>query len=189
MTGYARCGSIRERSDANGVRGMGNRPVDRLIGELEMSFGAAAAREEEAAATDLAVSLMQDRTLIEAALRAGPLTLTNAGGSLPVRALGPDFVLAGEGTSVLVPSAKAVLTASPGPTPRHTDRSFVEALRVLARLRCEIELRTGDAHYVGRITLAGRDHVVMEGRTGRVMAGLGAVDFVRLISRDSADDL
>jgi hypothetical protein len=161
-------------------------PVDRLIASLDASFDASVAREEDEAATDLAFSLRQGRSLREAA-RGQPLALwTGGGGRVPVTAVGRDYVRAG---SLLARPEKVVLVCEGAAPPHLREDALLEVLRRWARRGLEVEVAGSEGVLVGRLTCAAPDHLEIAGRDVRWLVGTGGVKWVRCAREDSEDDL
>ena len=88
----------------------------RLLAELGARFDAVVAREEDEAANDLALSLDQDRSLVEVLTRSREPVATPASGvRWPVRRVGPDHVEVDRGgRTALVRLDAAVLEVEDG---------------------------------------------------------------------------
>jgi hypothetical protein len=138
--------------------------LNKLLDRLESSFDAGVARAEDEAASDLALSLLQDASLTDALQRDGALIVHLAEGSTaPVVRVGADYVAcARAGGEVVVPLARAIVSGSPeGEPPLATERSLVSALRELVRRGAPVEVRTAVGTIRGRLAVATADHVVI----------------------------
>ena len=157
--------------------------ADNFLAYLEASFGAAIARDEEDAASDLAFSLLQDLDLAQTLKRGGGASVRlPGGGSLPVSEVGLDYVVAGEG--VVVPSAHAVIVqVQGGVPPAPTDRGLLGLLRSAARSGLRAQVTTAEGTFTGRVAKAGRGHLVLqiEGRE-TVVLSLEALRSMRFFS-------
>jgi hypothetical protein len=163
--------------------------LDRLIASLDASFGAAIARQEEEAASDLAFSLAQDRDMLSAAARVAPLELVMQDGDFhPVTRIGSDYFGAGDPLSVLVPSHRALLQegSARGEVVTSSERMLNVLLR-WARRGSVVEVSTGHARVRGRLTRAGRDHIEVLGPRGRYIVARGEVCCVRRVLEGSTD--
>ena len=173
----------KQESGSPTANGASRGDVDPLAG-LEIIFDAAIARDEEAAADDLAVSLDQDRTLVEVLTRT-PAEVVTTQGSIHSRArmIGDDYVrIPTPSKDYLVPLYQGIyrLTAG-GCAPAREDASLLETLRRMARGRASIGVDTQDASFEGTISRARRDHLELETPRGILLIPYGAV--VRLSLR------
>lgn len=137
--------------------------LDKLLGSLESSFDAGIARAEEEAASDLALSLLQDSSLHDA-LRCGGTVEAHLEGRAPleVTQVGPDYVSCAGHTSVVVPLTRTWLSISPvGSGPSFTDLPFLALLRRMVRGGGTVEVRSRRLTYRGRLVRACSDHVVV----------------------------
>lgn len=164
--------------------------LDRLIASLDASFGAAIARQEEEAASDLAFSLAQDRDMRSAAARLAPLQLVmQDGDSHPVTRIGSDYFGAGDPLSVLVPSHRALLRevsprgAAVGTSPERMGNILLR----WARQGHVVEVSTGHARVRGRLTRAARDHIEVLGPRGRYLVAWREVCSIRRVLEGSTD--
>jgi hypothetical protein len=160
--------------------------LERLIAALDASFDASLARCEDEAASDLAFSFLQGRSLIDA-VREDPVEVWLAGGTrLPVAAVGRDFVSAG---GVLVPLRRAVLRSASGhgAAPIRPD-SLLEVLRTWARSGVQVEVSTAARLVAGRLGCAAADHVEVHASTARWIVGMDAVDWIRCVRGGPGDD-
>lgn len=150
--------------------------LDRYIASLDAAFDAAVAREEHEAASDLAFSLVQDRALRDRVARSNDAALVLAGGrSEPVTAVGEDYVAAGDPVRVVVPLTRAVVVrrAPRRPLPRTGAGTMLELLRSWARAGAVVTVEAERGSWTGRLTAAGRDHVVVADRAGETAIALG----------------
>ncbi len=159
-----------------------------LIESLEASFEAAVVRREDEAASDLALSLLQGRTLTDIAGREGGWDLRCPDGrTLPITLVGRDFLGAGQPPSVLVPSGRAVLArAATDHRPQSSDISLVEELRGLADFGAtvRVEAECGPLH--GILARVGPDHLVLRTGMGEHIIGLDGISLLALGPRDDA---
>jgi Protein of unknown function (DUF2642) len=153
-----------------------------LMESLEASFDAAVARREDEAASDLAISLLQGRSLTDIAGREDAWDLRCGDGRrIPVTLIGRDFIGAGTPTSVLVPAARAVLIRAEEPSrPRRSDASLIEELRGLAGLGATVRVDTQSGSFEGLLARAGPDHVLLQATAGEVLVGLEGISVVEL---------
>ena len=168
---------------------MAEAPADRVIRSLEAAFDAAEARAASEAASDLALSLVQDRSLAQALQRlAAAEVVTGSGTTLPVSVVGADFLIAGSRARVLIPLECAVVVNRPtGPAPTTTELTLLQILRTLSRRGTRLEVVGDDIAYAGRLVAAGRDHIVLDTSRGRVFIASARLQFVRLLSEDLKD--
>lgn len=168
---------------------MADRHIDRLIESLEATFDAGLARAEEEAASDLALSLLQDAELIDVLRRRGPLNaLLPDGITLPVSSIGENYLACGSSGDVLVPLATAMVAAAPsGPSPQMSGLSLLGLLRQLVRRGRHVEIWGSGVRLRGRLARACADHVVVEvprgpdGDGAEVFVGVRALERIRLL--------
>jgi hypothetical protein len=174
-------------------RELGEPGLQRTMEALEASFEAALQRLEEAAADDLAFSLRQDSRLQVALSRGGDYHLHLAGvGSPKVAVVGPDFVGAGDPLELVAPSERAVVVGM-----KDTDRPagmearlpstgacLLEILRGWARRGHRVELATAEDEFRGVLIRACPDHIALACETREVVAGMGAIRYVRRVLED-----
>lgn len=152
-----------------------------LFTALEAGYQAVLEREEDTAASDLALSLLQGRPLMQALLHAGPVALVTEAGRIPIFAVGPDHVVLEDRTRTLVPFAAGVVVApgwGRGPTER--EESFLQVMRGAVRDRREVEVATGAGRVRGRLLAAAEDHLVLGTGSEHIFAGLPAIRSVAL---------
>jgi hypothetical protein len=144
--------------------------IDNLLTVLEASFDAGVARGEDEAASDLALSLLQDARLPAALERDGAVAVLLLGGArAPVTEVGEDYVACHFGMEIVVPLAHATLVADAGrERPSVSDLSFLGKLRALVRRGAIVEVHTVRGAHRGRLGAATPDHLVI------VRAGGGA---------------
>jgi len=153
--------------------------LDNVLSTLGVAFDAAIARDEEVAASDLAISLRQDRDLRDRLLRDGPwkLVLGDARSAL-VEVVGADFVGAGP---MLVPLGRAVAVRAPeGVGARPSPATLRELLRGLARAKKAVVVSDGGREWSGCAALCGRDYLALEARGGEVLVPLHVIAWLRL---------
>jgi hypothetical protein len=160
--------------------------LDRLIASLDASFDASVARQEDEAASDLAFSLLQGRSFIEA-LRGRSLALClPEGGRAPVVALGRDYVVGG---GMVVPLLRSVLVAGSREPPSAREDSLLEVLRRWARAGREVEVSTASGTFAGTLVCAAEDHLELRSGRGQVLLGRRAVEWVRGARGGRGDEL
>jgi hypothetical protein len=159
-----------------------------LIESLEASFDAAVARREDEAASDLAISLLQGRSLTDIAGREDAWDLRCGDGRrIPVSLIGSDFIGAGSPPTVLVPATRAVLIrATEASPPRRSDASFIEELRGLAGLGAPVRVETEAGSFEGLLARAGPDHILLQTTPGEVLVGLAGISVIELTRQRDA---
>jgi hypothetical protein len=163
--------------------------LERLFASLDASFDAALAREEDEAATDLAVSLRHDLPLADVVVRGSWTMRLAEGGRAGVVIAGRDFVGGDCNGALMVPTSRAVLQAASGPTPRASDFSLLELLRVMGRQAAEVQLDHPAAPLEGRLLVAGSGYLVLDTTTGRSLIGLESIAAIRVRNVRWADVL
>lgn len=137
--------------------------VEGLIRSLGARFEAEVAREEDLAADDLALSLIQGRSLVEVASRQPSLEAVLEGeGRLQVLELGLDHVVVGPPPGAIVPLDAVVLTAGGTASCEVTQRGLIERLRDHVRPAAEVEVGLGRASIRGTLKAVGPDHLRVE---------------------------
>jgi hypothetical protein len=154
--------------------------LDKVLQALDAEFDAAVAKQEDAAATDLALSLLQDSILPER-LTSAPYFAELANGTrLRVMAVGPNYVIVGRDD--LVPLTKAVFRRSEGGAPpRRSSRDLLSVLRSWVRGGSLVEIDIQGRVLAGRLGVAGRDHVAVETTSGQLMVPLLGIDRIRRV--------
>lgn len=168
---------------------MADEQVDRFLASLEATFDASVARAEEEAATDLALSLLQDATLADVVRRAGPLEAVCLHGTVTVRSVGTNYLACDAG--ILLPLSRAIVRSVRGGTPPTiTDDPLLSVLRRAARRGARVEITTTGGTVVGRLVRACVDHVVVHesiaGRRnrsdrGEALVGVAAIESIRIV--------
>ena len=171
---------------------MARRDLRGLFQSLDAELDAAIAREEDDAASDLAFSLLQDRSIREllagrpsvAAVLADEITV-------PVSVVGRDYIGCGEPLTILVPLAHAVVVESSGHclVEVRDDDDMLSRLRSWARARVSVEVMTRQGRFVGTLLPVGRDHLALERPIGRVIVPLQALLSIRAVGGGSGDAL
>jgi hypothetical protein len=160
--------------------------LDRVFEGLSATFDAAVAREEDIAASDLAFSLAQDRTIAELLQRRAGALLLDGQTRFPVTAVGNDYLMTEDPTTV-VPLARAVVVADARGRPADVRRGgMVALLRSWARAGACVQVGTPQGVFSGRIVRASTDHLCVCGRR-EIAVALGAVRWVRVARAGSAD--
>lgn len=137
--------------------------LNELLHSLESSFDASVARAEEEAASDLALSLLQDSRLADVLGRAGRVQLHIDGRPpLTVTEVGRDYVRCERPAELLVPLERASYSVSAaGEPPASTGRPLLAVLRALVRARSCLDVRTHAGSYRGLLARACPDHIVV----------------------------
>jgi hypothetical protein len=170
--------------------GVADPGLQRTIEALEASFDAALEQSEEAAADDLAFSLLQDSRLAVALSRSSGYCLHLEGvGSVEVSTVGLDFVGAGDPMEVVAPSAGAVVIGAPegdaptvaGARPSMIRVPMLEVLRGWARRGHRAEAGTTEGTFRGALTRACPDHVALGCGSREVLVGISAIRYVRRV--------
>lgn len=158
---------------------MGGSETADWLGALEASFEAGLAREEDAAAEDLAFSLRQDVDVRQALARSrtGWTLIAPDGAPTRVDEAGADYVRAGD---LVMRSDLVTLRSASGPAPRTTERDLLELLGAACRAGAEAQVRQGGAITPGRLVRVARDHLALRHGDVETIVGLGAVEAVRL---------
>jgi hypothetical protein len=155
---------------------------------LESSFEAALAHEDELAANDLALSLLQGRSMRASAARSGSLrVLTDGSAPIPVELIGEDFFASASNGLRLWPLATAIVRSEPGPRPEPVDVRLIEVLRRGLRgglADCELTC----VHRVvrGRLTLVGPDYIAVDEARGRTFVPV--VRLTRILFPDAGPE-
>jgi hypothetical protein len=143
--------------------------LDGLFVSLEAGYEAILSREEDAAASDLALSLLQDRDLASALANSGPIGLRRDGVAIPVIALGRDYVVLGDrGRSIIPLSSCGAFETCSGNEPAGVDGRFTQVMRTFVRDRAVVRIGTPLGMIEGVAMSAGRDHVIV--RTDQKLA-------------------
>ncbi|MQB00418.1 MAG: hypothetical protein GEU78_09030 [Actinobacteria bacterium] len=159
------------------------RELDTLLGRLEASFDAQITRAENEAASDLAFSLRQDRTLRQRVERR-PCEVWMDGSWHRVAAIGPDVLVVGDPIRLLVKTSAACLRQSGGDIPGSAPE-WLALLRTLARQGADIEIISfAGARATGRLAAAASDHAWMEGAHGWAAFSWTAIEGIRLVRGD-----
>ncbi|MFN2488804.1 MAG: hypothetical protein ABR529_03510 [Actinomycetota bacterium] len=163
--------------------------LDRIVASLDASFDASIAREEDEAASDLAFSLLQDRSVVEAFRGAGPLELKlEDGASVVASEIGDDYAASGSPVDVIVPLRRAVGASAPhGRPPALVARRASDVLHAWARAGARVDIVTARGTFSGRLVRAAADHFELAMATGCVLVGADAVDAVRRVRGGSRD--
>lgn len=164
-----------------------DREAERFLTGLGARLDAAVARDEDEAATDLAFSLSQDRSLQGTVARLSePLLQGPAGDRHEVTELGCDYVGCGRPVDLAAPLSRAVVRGRPGRSLLEvTDRRFVELLRVWVRRGSQVHVEADLAVLRGSLRRAARDHLVVEAVDGSWdVVGLAAVSSIRCVRGD-----
>ena len=167
---------------------MGSSRLDRLFADLSATFEAAEEREEASAASDLAFSLDQDRTIPDTLARVGGTLQLPGGGRMCVSEVGADYVGADLPTTVLVPTSDLVIHLDGGLSPPQiTVLTLVERLRIWARRGAFVQVDTPVGQMGGRLQRVAADHLAIRSQEGATVVGWNAVSAVRLRRGTRAD--
>ena len=153
---------------------------------MEEVFTAESARLEEEAARDLALSLLQGRSLRDAILQMhDPWILLSGGRAEPVLAAAEDHLVAGRDGSFLIPSPNALVRS--GHDPRRAERdsgTFVAKLRGAVRGSSACSVEAGAAQVTGRLLAGGPDWLLLDSGSRQWVVSLKEVRVVQLLSRE-----
>jgi hypothetical protein len=160
--------------------------TDGFLSDLEASFEASLARDEDVAASDLARSFRNDESLSEVLARCDGASLELSDGTrLPVVEVGPDYVVAGANADVLVHHDRALFHPGDhdgGAT--RTESSWLSVLRGWAADGRRVQVRAHEGVFGGSLVVVGRDFLRIENSTGAVLLPHGAVTYVRSCPED-----
>lgn len=158
--------------------------IDRLIEGLEAKFEALLAKEEDAAADDLAASLDRGTGLRERLSgRDRSLSVVFPDGRRAlVTLVGPEHLGCGSPVTLIVPIGSSVTVQEAGAPPETTELTLTQALRAWAeaRRRVEVSLCEGRATYVGSLLLVAADHLILERSGTRLVVPFGRMGSIRL---------
>jgi hypothetical protein len=171
------------------VADLGEDRIDFVVRGLEAAFDAAIARDEDDAASDLAFSLTQERTLPGVLERSpGVVVVRPDGGRSRISEVGEDYVLEAPPSARLVPLSMAVLESSnDAAPPRRRDRDVTAELRRWARAGASVCVTTSAGVVAGRLLRAAPDHLTIRGRRGDHYVGRGALLAIRRMGARTAD--
>lgn len=174
---------------ASGVAGrrVSGSEVDRLVSSIEASFGAAIAREEDVAASDLALSLRQGRSLAEVLGRQGG-RVVRGGGERAISEVGRDYVVlrGGTGAEEIIPLPRlGSVRPGSGERPVVSDEPLVGRLRRWCRGGGAITVETSDGAFEGRLSVVGVDYLELQAAGGPMIVPVEKVRSVRLARGDS----
>lgn len=166
---------------------MGDAGLQPIFESLELGFEVGLARDEEEAASDLAMTLRQAQGLRELLIRR-PVLLRAADTPLAlVSRVGRDFVFC-EREGFIAPLEAAHFVFGAGtPRPESSPETLVQLLRRLARSGASVTVQTTAGEATGALAAAADDHVEIHAATGPVLVPLGRVSLVRLCRGGSAD--
>lgn len=163
-------------------RGDGVDPrLDRLFSSLEAQFGAAIERAEEDAASDLALSLRQGRSLRETLLSSGWDAITSVA-RRPVTQVALDHVRLGGGE--LMPIASGIYERTGGELPDESEQTLLQVLRDEVRRGGRVSVETPDHSFVGRACCCSSEHLVMRVQDREIIVPLGRISVIRLSLED-----
>jgi hypothetical protein len=165
--------------------GMSGRRFNGLFESLEASFEAAEGRAEREAATDLAMSLRQDRSLVQVLRQGGWVLRGPDQPPEPIAAVGIDYL---ETEHDVMPLGAAVIESGPSQPPRLRRDSLIEVLRGWARRGHSVRVSAGHRTVSGRLEAVGRDHLVVASPRGRVLVPCACVERVTRRPGSSVDE-
>lgn len=173
------------RKKPHGHSDEARRPLDDhpTLSSLELEFDAALARDEEAAADDLAMSLDQDRGLDDLLRRKATSTPSrNASGPAEVTAFGTDYVrVRGTDGEEILPAHKVVFRLEDtGEPPSNGPKFFTDVARHLARSRARISIETPSGPFEGEVSRARPDHLQLETKRGSLLVPYDAIDRLKI---------
>ena len=153
----------------------------RFLSELEASFDASLAREEEAAAGDLARSFRNDERLHSILTRTDATHLeTEDGTLLPLVEVGTDYALAGLEGDVLVRIERALFTMGVrGRRPKGTELTWLIVVRDWAAEGRKVQVRALERSIEGFLSAAARDFLTVEGTHGSMFIPHAAIRYLR----------
>lgn len=162
---------------------MADSGLEKLFADLDAAFEASLAREEEAAASDLAFALAQTNTFQDVVRRKPHrVVLLGEHFASPVIEVGSDYV-ATDPPVRFIPSGLAILRVDDtGDPPSATDATLLLTMRRLARGRASVEVACRSSCYAGVLSSVAPDHLVLRGATGELFIGMKAVCAIRLLS-------
>jgi hypothetical protein len=154
---------------------------ERALDALAVELDAAIAHEEDQAADDLAFSLMQDLSLVQALGRARTLSVVTVDGTeLAVSVAGQDFVATGgESTTVVPLTAGSYIVGGGEAGLRVEDETLVTFLREWARSRRPVVGVTRTGSINGYLTRVTRDHLAIERGRDQVLIPLEVLCWIR----------
>ncbi len=157
---------------------------DRLLEAAGAQFEAAIAAEEDAAAGDLALSLLQGSELSVLLCRSPWLLRRPGGGSCPLAQVGPDCALgisSGLVPDIVIPLSVALFVAADGTPPERTVDGFVAMLRRRVRAGKSLRALVGEESLQGRARLVTDTHLVLSRPHGEAVLPLSEIREVQLI--------
>lgn len=139
-----------------------------MIASLDASFEASVARSEEEAASDLALSLRQGRTLAEVLLRSHGIEAHLPGGArFVVTAVGDDFLGGGEPLSRAVPWTWVKLLACPSAAaPTRYRGDLIGLARQWMRRGARVEIMSEAGGLRGPLAEVGSDYLCVTTAAG-----------------------
>ena len=158
----------------------------RFLSELEASFDASLAREEEEAAGDLARSFRNDEEIHSVLARSDASHLqTEDGRLLPLVEVGSDYAIAGLQGDFLVHLETAIFTTGGrGHRPRRTDLTWLAVARSWAAEGRKVQVRTLQSLIEGFLIAAARDFVTVERARRSVFVPHAAIRYLRSCPED-----
>ena len=164
---------------------MDHSDLDRVLEAAGAQFEAAVAAEEDAAAGDLALSLLQGTELAVLLCRAPWSVRRPAGGSAQVVQVGPDVALASSWlrgpADLLIPLERALFVNGEGSAPQRSVDTFVAALRHRVRTGGRMRVVIGEEPIEGRPRLVTETHIVLTRSHGEAVIPVAEVREVQLI--------
>lgn len=167
------------------VGGMDRPDLDRVLEAAGAQFEAAVAAEEDAAANDLALSLLQGSELPVLLCRSPWALRRAAGGSIPVKLVGPDAAMAATGADatidLVVPLDGALFLSGEGPPPTRTVDTFLSVLRRRVRTGGRMRVAIGEEPMEGRPKLVTATHLVLVRPHGEAVIPISEIREVQLL--------
>ena len=158
--------------------------VDRVLESASAQFEAALAAQEDTAANDLALSLLQDSALSVLLTRSAWLVQRPGGGAAVLTHIGPDVVIASSGAGnsedLIVPLATARFVAGEGGPPEQISDRFIALLRREVRRRSTAGVWIGGEPLEGRLKLVTESHLVLGRPAGEAVLPLRHVREVQI---------
>ena len=151
-----------------------------FLHELEASFDASIAREEDIAANDLARALRNVQALRDVLLRSSGCDVRlEDGTTLPLAALGRTTLVSGTG-EVLVRFERAVFVLhEPSSPPAVDEHTWLRVARSLAADRVKVQVRVHDRTLEGWLQTVARDFLTLEDARGATLVPHGSISYLR----------
>ena len=151
--------------------------LEGLVSSLEAQFGAALDRAEEEAASDLALSFRQDRSLRERLAQGSWSALTESG-PRRVCEVAADHVCVEPG-DLYLRTASITFTKGDGLPPRCSDSTLTNLLRRFMREGTDLAVDLGDKALAGRVKACTDDHVYLRSKNQDLLVPLAQIRSIR----------